>query len=318
MVAVLFIFARSVNSLPEPDFWWHLRNGQQIVQSHTIPGIDTYTFGAAGSPWLDHEWLSEAFLYLAFKAWAFRGIVALFFAQLAMIYAGIYYISFRAGADAISSLLVTVVAVMLGSVSFGPRPLLFGWLCLVVLLLLLQRFQDGLRGIWALPLLFAVWINCHGSWVFGLIVLALTIGSGLLEGMGTDCRIPMEQGSASNLAAGIRGICRRPFCKSLFLSTAALPIRSSAEASKQHEVRGRVAFGGLRQGQRKSSADHPAGSTGDVALLGSSLETRSSLARLLCSVDGPVACAHAVFYGAGSDAAHRHAAESFAARRPGE
>jgi len=182
MVAVLLIFSISVKSLPEPDFWWHLRNGQQIIQSHTIPQWDTYTFGAAGSPWLDHEWLSEAFYYLSFKFWALRGVVGLYFALLVMIYAGIYYVTFTAGADAVTTLMVTSVAVMLGSVSFGPRPLLFGWLCLVALLLLVQRFQRGKKGIWLLPPLFAVWINCHGSWVFGLVVLGLTIASGLVQG----------------------------------------------------------------------------------------------------------------------------------------
>ncbi len=182
MVAVLFVFALSVNSLPEPDLWWHLRNGKQIVQSHAIPAVDTYTFGAAGSLWLDHEWLSEAFLFSAFKIGALRGILALYLALLVMIYAGIYCVTFTAGADAVSALLVTLVAAMLGSVSFGPRPLLFGWLCLVVLLLVLQRFQRGKGGIWVLPFLFAVWINFHGSWVFGLVVLALTIASGLIEG----------------------------------------------------------------------------------------------------------------------------------------
>jgi hypothetical protein len=33
-----------------------------------------------------------------------------------------------------------------------------------------------------LPPLFALWINLHGSWVFGVIVLALTIASGLVAG----------------------------------------------------------------------------------------------------------------------------------------
>jgi hypothetical protein len=60
--------------------------------------------------------------------------------------------------------------------------LLFGWLCMVGLLLVLDRFQRTGKGLWLLPPLFALWINLHGSWVFGVIVLALTIASGLLEG----------------------------------------------------------------------------------------------------------------------------------------
>jgi len=182
MVAVLFIFGLCLHSLPEPDFWWHLRNGQQIVQFHTIPKFDTYTFGAAGAPWLDHEWLSEVCLFLAFKLWALRGVFALYFALAAAIYAVTFCVSLTASADSISTLLVTIVAVMLGSISFGPRPLLFGWLCMAVVLLVLERFHHGKSGIWILPPLFALWVNFHGSWVFGIVVFGATIVSGLIEG----------------------------------------------------------------------------------------------------------------------------------------
>jgi hypothetical protein len=53
---------------------------------------------------------------------------------------------------------------------------------MVGLLLVLDRFQRTGKGISLLPPLFALWINLHGSWVFGMVVLALTIASGLVEG----------------------------------------------------------------------------------------------------------------------------------------
>lgn len=182
MVIVLLIFGFSKQRLVEPDFWWHLRNGQQIVQQHVIPRTNTYTFGAAGAPWLDHEWLSEACYFLGFQAWGLRGVLATYFGLLVLIYAGLYYLACTSGADNSGALLVTLLAVLLGAVSIGPRALLFGWLCMVCLLLLLNRFRRTGRGIWLVPPLFALWINLHGSWVFGIIVLAVTIAAGLVEG----------------------------------------------------------------------------------------------------------------------------------------
>ncbi|MGA2373839.1 MAG: hypothetical protein ABSG11_24555, partial [Candidatus Korobacteraceae bacterium] len=38
------------------------------------------------------------------------------------------------------------------------------------------------KGLWLLPPLFAVWINLHGSWVFGLVAVVVTIASGLVAG----------------------------------------------------------------------------------------------------------------------------------------
>jgi hypothetical protein len=176
------IFGCSVNEIAEPDIWWHLRNAAYFFQNHTIVRVDTYSFTAAGSPWLNFEWLSEVPFFLGFKAMGLQGILAVYFAVLVLIYAGVYYRTCRAGTDCKDATLATLLAISLGFVSFGPRTLLFGWLCMTGLLLVLDHFQRTEKGLWLLPPLFALWINLHGSWVFGLAVLGLTIASGLVGG----------------------------------------------------------------------------------------------------------------------------------------
>ena len=180
LAAVIFGF--SVKQIAEPDIWWHLRDAAYLFQHHTFPSVDTYSFTAAGSPWLDFEWLSEIPFYLGFKAMGLQGILTVYFVLLVLIYVGVYYRSCRAGADCKDATLATLVAIFLGVVSIGPRVLLFGWLCMVGLLLVLDRFQRTGKGLWLLPPLFALWINLHGSWIFGVVVLGLTIASGLVEG----------------------------------------------------------------------------------------------------------------------------------------
>ena len=179
---VTAIFGFSARAIAEPDIWWHLRNAAYLFQHHSFPSVDTYSFTAAGSPWLNHEWLSEIPLYLGIKAAGLRGMLAVYFAVLVLIYTGVYYRCCRAGADCKDAAVSTLLAIFLGIVSIGPRPLLFGWLCLVGLLLVLDHFQRTGKGLWLLPPLFALWINLHGSWVFGMVVLVLTIASGLVEG----------------------------------------------------------------------------------------------------------------------------------------
>jgi hypothetical protein len=176
------VFALCVKQFAEPDIWWHLRDGAYLLQHHAFPSVDTYSFGATGSPWLDHEWLSEAPFFLAFKTMGLPGIVLVYFALLALIYAGVYYRSCTAGADCKDATVATLLAIFLGAVSIGPRVLLFGWLCMVALLIVLDRFQRTGKGLWVLPPLFALWINLHASWVFGFVVLGLTFAAGLLHG----------------------------------------------------------------------------------------------------------------------------------------
>ncbi len=109
-------------------------------------------------------------------------MLAVYFVVLVLIYIGVYYRSCRAGADCKDATVITFLAILLGGVSIGPRMLLFGWLCMVGLLLVMDGFQRTGKGLWLLPALFALWINLHGSWVFGLVVLVMIIGSGLVEG----------------------------------------------------------------------------------------------------------------------------------------
>src|SRR4030042_4468276 len=47
----------------DPDFWWHLRTGQLIVDTGSIPKADPFSYTAAGSPWIAHEWLSDLLIY---------------------------------------------------------------------------------------------------------------------------------------------------------------------------------------------------------------------------------------------------------------
>ena len=179
---LLLIFGFSTRRIAEPDIWWHLRNAAYLFQYHWFPSFDTYSFTAAGSPWLNDQWLSDVPFFLGFKARGLQGVLAVYFAVLVLIYTGVYYRSCRAGADCKDATAVTFLAILLGVVSIGPRTLLFGWLCMVGLLLVLDRFQRTGKGLWLLPPLFALWINLHGSWLFGIVVLVITIASGLVQG----------------------------------------------------------------------------------------------------------------------------------------
>jgi hypothetical protein len=179
---VAAILGSSVKQFAEPDIWWHLRNAAYLFQHHSFPSVDTYSFSAAGSPWMNFEWLSEVPFFLGYKAIGLQGLLAVYFGLLVLIYIGVYYRSCRAGADCKDAAIATLGAICLGTVSIGPRLLLFGWLCMVGLLLVLDRFRRTGKGLWLLPPLFALWINLHGSWVFGMVVLALTIAAGLVGG----------------------------------------------------------------------------------------------------------------------------------------
>ena len=131
---------------------------------------------------MNHEWLSELPFYAGFAAFGLRGLVAVYFSVVLLIFAGVYYRACRAGGNCKDAVLLSFAGSLLGVVSIGPRMLLFGWLCMVLLLMITDHFRSTGRGLWLLPPLFVMWINLHGSWAYGIAVLGLMVATGLVRG----------------------------------------------------------------------------------------------------------------------------------------
>jgi len=178
---VASVFHLANRRIADPDIWWHLRNAQYLLESHQFIRVDMYSFTVLGQPWMNHEWLAEIPYYLAWKAWGFQGVFLLMFCLIVAILLGIFWLATEASGNVKSAWVASWVAVLLATVSFGPRTLLFGWFFLVLLLGVLWRYKEqGKDHLWWLPLLFLVWVNSHGSWLIGMMVLGIYVGGGLL------------------------------------------------------------------------------------------------------------------------------------------
>src|SRR5258708_7646771 len=57
--AILLSLVPATSPIRDPDFWWHLRTGQLIVDNHGLLGTDPFTYTAADHQWVMHEWLTE-------------------------------------------------------------------------------------------------------------------------------------------------------------------------------------------------------------------------------------------------------------------
>lgn len=171
--------------IADPDIWWHLRNAEYLLKTHHFIRADMYSYTVNGLPWINHEWLAEIPYYCAWRMWGLQGIFLVMICLIEAIMLGTYYLGYMAGGNAKSAFLASWIAMFLATVSFGPRTLLFGWAYLIVLLSVLWRYrQRGEGPLWVLPPLFLLWVNSHGSWLIGMVVLWIFIVSGLFSGMG--------------------------------------------------------------------------------------------------------------------------------------
>ena len=182
-VLALTIFAVARDGLNDPDIWWHLRNAELLFHERRWLRADTYSYTVFGHPWVNHEWLAEIPYYAAWRLFDLAGIKVLSLLLLAAIFSGVLCLCWWKSGNIKAAAAACFLAVLLGSVSFGPRTILFGYAYLVILLVLLERFHArGKAPLWVLPPLFGLWANTHGSWSIGMAVLLVFIGCGLVEG----------------------------------------------------------------------------------------------------------------------------------------
>ncbi len=178
----LAVFLAVPKRIADPDIGWHLRNAQVQMQTHAFLHRDLYSFTTTGKPWMDHEWLAEIPFYLAWRGFGPRGIFLVTLVAIEAILLGILGLAYLESGSIKAAFVVGFAALFLASVSFGPRTLLFGWIFLVLELGLLAEFRRGRDFLWALPFVFLAWINTHGSWIIGLVVLAAVFISGCFHG----------------------------------------------------------------------------------------------------------------------------------------
>ncbi|HWF66961.1 MAG TPA: hypothetical protein VN670_06635 [Acidobacteriaceae bacterium] len=190
LATVVFLVLQK--TIADPDICWHLRNAEVFFHTHSFLRQDLYSFTTRGKPWVDSEWLAEIPFYLGQRWFGPHGVFAVELVAIETVLLGIFGLGHLQSKNVKASFVVAFLAIFLADVSFGPRTLLFGWICLVVELAILYRFEMGLKQgqgnatsfdftAW-LPLLFLFWVNLHGSWMIGLVLLVLFVGCGWVEG----------------------------------------------------------------------------------------------------------------------------------------
>lgn len=207
-VTVLNVTAR----FRDPDLWWHLRIGQIIWNTHAIPSADSFSFTALGHPWVAHEWLAELSLFAAYHYGGYSGLMLWLALFGSLVFLIVYLLCFRVTSNALIAFRGGIIAFCFGGVGLGLRPLLIGHVLLAGELLILELARTrNARWLWLLPPVFALWVNCHGSHVFGLVVLAVYFACAFLPKLG-DMFVLEDWDPRSRLLLGC----------ALALSTAAL------------------------------------------------------------------------------------------------
>ena len=181
----LLIFAQPFKALTDPDYWWHVRTGQYIFQTGTVPMVDIYSYTMPGKPWVAEEWLSELLLYVVSLHVGYVGNVVLFGVIGVLTGLVVYATCRRRGVGEFGAALLMVWASALAEPAFNVRPQVFTAFLLAVCVWLVTKYKQGeARALWPLPVIFALWVNLHGGFIIGLALLGMTaVGEVVARGL---------------------------------------------------------------------------------------------------------------------------------------
>ncbi len=166
----------------DPDLWGHLRFGLDMLATQTLPSADPYSF-TQDRPWINHEWLSELAMGLAWVAGGVPGLVLL---KAVLVAAALFLVWHTLSRIDFGPRIVILgtVATAIAPIARTLRPQLWTLLFLVLLTRLLVERRIG----WSLPIVFALWANLHGGWIVGLGVLAVWLAADALVSRRIDLR----------------------------------------------------------------------------------------------------------------------------------
>ena len=174
---VFVVWVGFLRQLPLLDFWWHLKVGEILVTSRSIPRTDLFSFTAAGQPFVLQNWLAEILYYVVYRMGGLPLLVALNTALLVAALVPVYHLCW----EATHHLRLSVFCAFLVNLSlfiFGnTRPQVFSFACFAVFYWVLTGYRHQQRDfLWTLPPLIALWANLHGAFVVGLGLIGLFLG----------------------------------------------------------------------------------------------------------------------------------------------
>ncbi|MDG1895508.1 MAG: hypothetical protein P8J37_11400 [Fuerstiella sp.] len=174
---VLMVFAN--RPLWHSDLWDHINYGEHILEYQVVSKTEPLVSLAEGMPTVNSAWLSQVGMALVSRT-AGLGVPALqfFYAVLIVVALGAvgYSVTKRSSSAAFGILSCMIFLAVNWQQFLIIRPQSVGVALFSIVLALLTTGGVRKRLSWfALPLIFAVWANCHGSFAMGLLLMGLFI-----------------------------------------------------------------------------------------------------------------------------------------------
>jgi hypothetical protein len=178
--------------LADPDIGWHIRTGERILVTHSLPRTDPFSSTMQGQPWFAWEWLYDILLGILHHACGLNGVVWLCALLAAAIFALLLSQLLRSGTGLLLAIVLTLLAGAASMIHLYARPHIVSWLFSLLSWVALENWErwecSEHRSLprwipWFFPASMLLWVNLHGGWLFGMALLGIYTLAAFVESL---------------------------------------------------------------------------------------------------------------------------------------
>jgi len=177
----------SLHPYHEPDLFWQLRAGHDIVSTGHAPHADAYTWDCRGETWIVPEWLTFVLYSEVYQhCGALAGVLGVRMLLNASMFVLLFSVVKKSTRSAAGAFLISIVSATACANFFQTRPYQISFLLLVIVAAVLaearKRGARVTRLHWLAPLC-AVWANLHQGYMIAIGMLAVCAGVDAIESL---------------------------------------------------------------------------------------------------------------------------------------
>lgn len=186
----LFIFSLLLNNsynYLDPDFGWHIKVGEEIFKTKSLPDIEHFDFPLAGQRWVDHEWLINTISYFIFTKAGYISLnifFALIITALFILLAKFsYYYVYKNKSAPFFILLFQLLGIFAILPHSGIRMQEITSLFIFLLTAIIYYFNKTKKVLFLSILIpfFYFWSCLHAGYLIGIFILFFFLGIKIVE-----------------------------------------------------------------------------------------------------------------------------------------
>lgn len=167
----------------DPDFGWHLKAGEEVYLTKQTPHINhyNYVFHERENYWVNHEWLSDYFVFIIYKQFGYLAL-NIIFALIIILTLYLLNQSITSQVKIKKLIYLLFPLELLGLIAMSPhlgiRIQEISILFLLLIIIIIQNFEKRVKQhnkynwlvlLWLIPIFF-LWANLHAGFLLGIFL----------------------------------------------------------------------------------------------------------------------------------------------------